>query len=65
MILGLPDEANVFALTYEKKRGNAATLSARGLVKLYGLEKAVGRLYVVRRIADNALEVDLGQEAKA
>ena len=59
------DKDGVLALTYEKKRGDAATLSARGLVKLYGLEKAVGRLYVVRRIADNALEVDLEQEAKA
>lgn len=64
--LGLrQDKDGVLALTPEKKRGDAATLSARGLVKLYGLEKAVGRLYVVRRIADNALEVDLEQEAKA
>lgn len=64
--LGLrQDKDGVLALTPEKKRGDAATLSARGLVKLYGLEKAVGRLYAVRRIADNALEVDLGQEAKS
>lgn len=63
-LLVYPDDAGILALTLEKKRGSAATLSARGLLKSYDLGSAVGRLYVVRRVGPNALEVDLEQEAK-
>lgn len=64
-LLVYPDDAGILALTPEKKRGGAATLSARGLLKSYDLGSAVGRLYVVRRVGPNALEVDLEQEAKS